>query len=216
MTDYILFGTSQSGSAAIEVALARCQVPFQVVDACSWAPGPGSEELARCNPLRQVPTLRLPDGSLLTESAAILIHLGLAFPDTGLIPAAGPQQAQAIRGMVFIAANCYSAISLLDYPERWLTLPDPLIEKALREGACARLYRHWELFADLFSGTPFLAGDNPGALDILAAVVTKWSATRDHLRVARPAFLQLLERIDRHPHVAPQLSRHWPLSDSQG
>ena len=38
---------------------------------------PGLEELKRVNPLAQIPTLVLDDGSVLTEVAAILIHLGL-------------------------------------------------------------------------------------------------------------------------------------------
>ena len=37
----------------------------------------GSTNSRRVNPLCQIPTLQLPDGSVLTESAAILIHLGL-------------------------------------------------------------------------------------------------------------------------------------------
>ena len=28
-------------------------------------------------------------------------------------------RAQALRGLVFIAANCYAAIGVIDYPERW-------------------------------------------------------------------------------------------------
>src|SRR6266496_2855306 len=78
--------------------------------------GPGLEELKRVNPLAQIPTLVLEDGTVMTESAAILIWLGLRHPKSGLLPA---EPAQAIRGLVFIAANCYAAIGIIDYPERF-------------------------------------------------------------------------------------------------
>jgi len=77
---YTLYGIDESGSCMIEIALHRCAVPWRRVDAASWADGEGSDELARINPLKQVPTLVTPDGQVLTESAAILIHLAWRFP----------------------------------------------------------------------------------------------------------------------------------------
>jgi hypothetical protein len=53
---------------------------------CAWKPGPGLDELRGVNPLAQVPTLVTPDDGVLSESAAILIHLGERFPASGLLP----------------------------------------------------------------------------------------------------------------------------------
>ncbi|KPX16754.1 Uncharacterized protein ALO71_00817 [Pseudomonas amygdali pv. dendropanacis] len=94
---YTLFGTEGSGSAAIEIALWRCSVPFTLFRACAWEEGPGKEALRRVNPLLQVPTLVLADGTVLTESAAILIHLGLEHPESGLLPSKPAQQACPAR-----------------------------------------------------------------------------------------------------------------------
>src|SRR5687768_2819985 len=118
---YTLYGSRGSGSAAIEVALRACQLSYKVVRASTWEADSALDELARVNPLRQIPTLLLPDGSVMTESAAILIHLGLVAPEGRLLPQDVAPRAQAIRGLVFIAANCYSAIGINDYPERWTT-----------------------------------------------------------------------------------------------
>lgn len=57
---YTLYGIDESGSCMIEIALQRCAVPWRRVDAASWADGEGSDELARINPLKQVPTLVTP------------------------------------------------------------------------------------------------------------------------------------------------------------
>ena len=206
-----LYGAAGSGSAAVEAALEICAVPFRIVDAASWHTGPGVEELARVNPLRQIPTLRRDDGSVLSESAAILIHLGLAHPASGLLPAAPGPRDQAIRGLVYIAANCYAAIGVIDYPERWCVDGDDAVKASIRAGARRRLHGCWEIFADLFgAATPFIGGAAPGALDLLAAVVSKWSGSRQHLAGARPAFAALLQRIDAQPRVAAVFARHWP------
>ncbi|MET0519587.1 MAG: glutathione S-transferase [Burkholderiaceae bacterium] len=211
-----LYGTQGSGSAAIEAALAWLGEPVRHVEAASWLPGPGLDELARVNPLQQIPTLRLDDGTVLTESAAILIHLGLAHPQSGLLPAEPSARALAIRGLVYIAANCYAAISIIDYPARWCegADADEPLQARIRAGSRARLHRHWELFADQFGPPPgrqaFLQGDAPGALDLLAAVVSRWSGSRAHLRAARPDFHAILLRVEQQPRLAATFARHWP------
>jgi GST-like protein len=157
-----------------------------------------------------VPTLVLPDGSVMTESAAILLHLADAHPASGLLPADPSQRAQAIRGLVFIAAQCYAAIGVIDYPERWCADCDEATAARIRAGTRARLHRMWEIFADTFPARPWLSGAAIGALDLLAAVVSKWSGTRTHLETARPAFHALLQSIEAHPRVASVFARHWP------
>jgi GST-like protein len=207
---YTLYGTKGSGSAAVEVALESCALPYRLVHASSWEPASNIEELRKVNPLVQIPTLVLPDGSVMTESAAILLHLGLdAAPAGKLLPESASARAQAIRGLVYIAANCYSAISIGDYPQRWTTATDEAAHDAIRAGTRKQLHRHWEIFADMFAGSPFLSGAQPGALDFLAAVVSRWSGTRAHLREHRPAFAQTLQRIEQHESVAPVFARHW-------
>lgn len=208
---HTLFGFKGSGSAAIEIALQRCGMPWRSVDAASWEAESALTELEAVNPLRQIPTLQLPDGSVLTESAAILIHLGLAHPSAGLLPSGDPARAQSIRGLVFIAANCYAAIGVGDYPDRWIEDggDDATVER-VRRGARARLHACWDIFADQFPSGPFLAGPTAGALDFLAVVVSKWSGTRAHLKASRPAFFETLQRIETLPEVAPVFARHWP------
>jgi GST-like protein len=208
---YTLYGTRGSGSAAVEIALRTCGVQYIKVHASSWESDSAVAELARVNPLKQIPTLVLPDGSTMSESAAILMHLGLVHAESGLLPVGASARARVLRGLVYIAANCYSAISVLDYPERWTTATDPASLDAIRAGTRARLHRHWEIFADVFGGEgAYLGGEFPGALDYLAVVVSRWSGTRAHLQAARPAFFATLQRIEELPTVASVCAEHWP------
>jgi GST-like protein len=206
----VLYGAKGSGSAAVEAALEIAGLEYRIVNSASWEPKSDVEALRRVNPLLQIPTLELDDGAVLTESAAILIHLGLTTPGSGLLSSDSAIRAQQIRGLVFIAANCYVAVGISDYPERWTTDTREAAAEHVRAGARARLHRYWEMFDDQFRGRPFLSGDAPGALDLLASVVSKWSGTRAHLRANRPEFLATLERIEAHPAIAAVYGRHWP------
>jgi GST-like protein len=206
---YTLYGARGSGSASIEVALERCGIEYKLVRAATWEPDSNLTELKRVNPLQQIPTLVLPNGTVMSESAAILIYLGQTHADAGLLPKQPSDLARVLRGLVFIPANCYAAVSISDYPERWTTDQSEAATKHVRTGARAQLHRFWEIFADTFPATPYLNGTEPGALDYLAAVVSKWSGTRAHLKAQRPAFLETLQRIESHPQVAPAFARHW-------
>ncbi|MBT9487009.1 MAG: glutathione S-transferase [Rubrivivax sp.] len=212
-TQHTLYGSQGSGSAAIEMALRAAGLPYTVVRASTWEDDSAQAELRRVNPLGQIPTLVLPDGSVMTESAAILIHLGLSQPGKahpGLLPADTTARAQALRGLVFITANCYSAISVGDYPERWTTASTQPAQAKVRAAARVQLHRSWDIFADSFAASPWLSGNEPGALDFLAVVVSRWSGARAHLAASRPAFHALLQRLQAHPAVAPVWQAHWP------
>jgi GST-like protein len=208
---YVLYGSRNSGSAAVEAALEMAKAPYRIVTASTWGAKKALAELKRVNPLHQIPTLVCPDGTVLTESAAILIHLALAHPRARLLPAGAARRAQALRALVFIAANCYAAIGILDYPERWFGPRNKNGSERLRKGARKRLHEMWLVFADTCANgeTRFLFGAQPGAADILAAVVSRWSGARKHLATHRPALHAMLERVEAHPKLAAVFDRHW-------
>ena len=113
-----LYGHDGSGSAAVAAVLLLAGQPFVSVRAATWAADSALDALRQANPLMQIPTLVWDDGTVMTESAAILIELGLRHPASGLLPAAPADRARALRGLVFVAANCCAMIGVIDFPER--------------------------------------------------------------------------------------------------
>lgn len=209
---YTLYGSRNSGSAMVEAALELAKVPYRLVNAATWDRTEAFAELKRVNPLHQIPTLVTPEGAVLSESAACLIHLALAHPRARLLPGDPAQRAMALRALVFVAANCYSAIGIIDYPERWLGRSDKDANERLRAGARRRLHKMWRTFADTFVGDEppaYLFGERIGAADLMMAVVSRWSGTRKHLARRRPAMAALVGRVEAHPVVAPVIGRHW-------
>jgi GST-like protein len=212
---YTLYGSRNSGSASVECALELARAPYRLIDAATWRrkdDAASFEKLKRVNPLHQIPTLVCPDGTVLSESAACLIHLALAHPRAGLLPADASARARALRALVFIVANCYSNIGINDYPERWLGKSDADANERLRRGARKRLHKMWSVFAEHVAPAKsrgFLFGAEPGAADILTAVVSRWAGTRKHLARHHKALHALVERVEAHPVLAPVFERHW-------
>lgn len=213
--EYVLYGSRNSGSACVEAALELIGAPYRIVTASTWDKDKQAlAALKQANPLHQIPTLVCPDGTALSESAAILTHLALVHPEARLLPADASRRALALRAMVFIAANCYAAIGIIDYPERWLGKSDKAANERLRMGARRRLHAMWRFYADTFCPAeakgPFLFGArHPGVADLLTAVVSRWSGTRKHLAKHRPVLHALIERVEAHPPVAAVIARHW-------
>ena len=81
-----VYGAQASGSVAVEAALTLLGIPYALVEAATWVEEAARERVAPVNPMRQVPALVLEDGTIMTESAAILLWLADRHPDSGLAP----------------------------------------------------------------------------------------------------------------------------------
>lgn len=118
---YSVFSVPGWGSVLAEAMLALCPAPARIEDVTGFdQPGAARDRLLRVNPLGQVPTLLLPDGTVMTESAAIALLLSERYPEAGLAPAPGtPLRPGFLRRLVWLAANVYPTFTYGDYPERW-------------------------------------------------------------------------------------------------
>lgn len=77
-----VYGVPGWGSTISELMLSLADIPYEVVDVEGFdQPGPARERLRQINPLCQVPTLRLADGSIMTETAAIALMILDQRPD---------------------------------------------------------------------------------------------------------------------------------------
>jgi GST-like protein len=187
-----LYGCRGCGSAVVEALLERAGIEFVYREVKLSEPGPATETLRTLNPLTQVPTLKLADGTILTESAAIIVTLDDIYPAARVLPPAGdPRRALALRWIVFIAGNMYPAISVVDFPERWVKSDAARAE--LKDGAVERLKAYWKMLEQALKPAPYLLGSDITALDMYAAMLSRWEPGRAW--------------VDEHcPQVAPALA----------
>jgi glutathione S-transferase len=133
---FTLYGRSGSGSLAVQVALEEIGAPYERI----WV-GQEPAEVARfrrLNPTGKVPALVLPDGTLMFESAAMLVHLALLNPDAALAPKPGTSRhALFLQWMVFLSANVYEAALRMYYSDRYSsrgeTDSDPIRQKGVAD-----------------------------------------------------------------------------------
>src|SRR3954466_6172026 len=124
MADYKLFGRAGWGSALVGAQLAWYGLPFAVEPVGDLFKEPDARgRLEKVNPLAQVPTLVMQDGTVMSESAAITLLLAdIAGQDT-LVPSAGSaERATFLRWLIFIVANIYPTFTYADDPARFVSV----------------------------------------------------------------------------------------------
>jgi glutathione S-transferase len=120
---YKLYGRPGSGSLAVQIALEEIGISYERI----WV-GSDTADVAlfrATNPTGRVPALMLPDGTVMFESAAMLIHLSLKHPKAALAPQPGTNRHAAfLQWMVFLSANVYEAVLRMYYSARYSTRGD--------------------------------------------------------------------------------------------
>jgi len=89
MDKHLLLGCKGCGNVIVESAFALAGIPLDTEEVDYSAGSPTRGRLLEVNPLGQVPTLVLPDGSVMTESLAMIHYVDDLAPQARLVPRAG-------------------------------------------------------------------------------------------------------------------------------
>ncbi|MHC9013539.1 glutathione S-transferase family protein [Stenotrophomonas rhizophila] len=157
------------------------------------------------NPTGLVPTLSI-DGLVLTEAAAIALHLADRHPEAALLPAPGTaDRAEAYRWMFWCANTVQPAYRAWFYPQE---MAGPEHVDATRQRARERLEGAWQhLTEHLSTRGPYVLGESLSVVDFMLVMLMRWSrnmptpsdtwpalkAYADRLK-ARPAFAEVYRR----------------------
>ncbi|WP_028629015.1 glutathione S-transferase family protein [Metapseudomonas resinovorans] len=204
---YKLYGVRSWGSMAVEAVLALCGAPYTVVDVEQDTERRFPPWFIELNPMGQVPVLMLPDGSVMTESAAMAIYLADAFPDAQLAPGlASPLRPRYLRWMVFLAANSYMTEGRWDFPSGYTD--DPNGAQGVKSAAIRLMAKEWDIFAEALGRAPFILGAAMSAADIYAAMIAGWNNNLPSLFAKHPNLKALHDGVTAHPTVAAVWKRH--------
>ncbi|MEX1368951.1 MAG: glutathione S-transferase family protein [Nannocystaceae bacterium] len=205
---YVIHGAPGSGSGIVEAACAEIGAPYELRDLDARHDEHRGQAYASLNPQRKMPTLEVDDGETITESVAIVLTLDERHRDAGLLPPPGSKaRAQALRWMVFMAAELYPLVEIIDYPERFA--PGPEHVDAMRGRATELWRQRWQVLEGNLAGTPYCSDDGFSATDLYATVLGRWvdpSWRREHL----PKVEAVMEAVRARPGLASVWARHFP------
>ena len=162
------------------------------------------------NPQGRVPTLVI-DGQVLTESAAIAMHLADLHPEAGLAPAVGtPERAAWYRWMLFCA------YTLMPAYRRWFYPHEPAGEDQIAQvqaRALAEIEAGWQqVDAHLAQTGPYLLGERRSAADFLLTMLMRWSRNMPRPTDSWPALAEHARRMKALPSFA-EVYRREGLND---
>ncbi len=205
---YKLYWSKETGALAPQVALEEAGAEYELIVTNTEEGAHQSADFLTINPRGQVPALILPDGSVMTESAAMMLHIADEFPEANLIPPAGDvRRAQVYRWLFFMAVNFYETDLRYYYSERYTT------DEAGAEGVKVAALRDFDKYFDMLDreidAGPFVLGDRYTVLDIYLTMLAYWHPQVDAL-VERCSSLKLLcDTVKARPAVERVWRQHY-------
>lgn len=200
---YKLHGRQNSGSWAIQVAFEEAGVPYEQF----WYSRESADvqRLLAIIPTGKVPALELPDGTIMFESAAMLLLLGQRYPR--LAPATShADYPKFLQWMVFLSANLYEAALRMYYAERY-SADGEAAAPAVRQRATEDYLRHIALIAQELN--PYVLGATFSVADIyLYMLVTWFTGQRDELYRQVPKLQAHAEQLSQRPAIKKVDAEH--------
>jgi glutathione S-transferase len=185
----------------------ECGAVFETIEVLRNPDGTAPKNYELINPRAEVPTLVLPDNSIMTESAAMMIYLADLFPAAGLAPSVtSPARARYLRWMLYFATAVYGADLRMYYPARHST--DSSHADGIKAKAMADMGRDFDIFAEALGEGPFILGATLSAADIYAAMLINWEPDVSRLFARHANIKRLSERVAARPHVAKAWARN--------
>ena len=195
---YVVYGQKGTGSVPVEATLLLLGEPYEVVER-----GPAEDRPAG-NPMQQVPVLALPNGELMTESAAILIHLADSHPAARLAPTLDvPRRPAFLRGMIYVSAPFCALVWVRDDPGRLAV--DESHKPVILERTAERMAYCWRMMDAQVSPGRYILGDDLSVLDLYVSVVSCWGPRRPRFYQEAPKMAEVVRRVDQDPRLAG----HW-------
>jgi GST-like protein len=190
-----------TGTCAVKAALTEAGAPFEEVEITTSKKQHLTEEYRRINPRQQVPSLMLPDGSIMTEGPAILLHIADAHPEIRLAPTPGTsERAQHDRWLIFFAVNVYEGELRKMSGERYTT--EANAKQSVEAAAKTYVDGHYSIFEEALGDGPCFFGDDLTVLDIYIWMLSNWQDAA-WLEANCPKIVRLANTVKVRPKIAP-------------
>jgi len=204
---YTLYWSPGCGSFAPHAALIEVEAQFELIEIDLVSNQHHTPQFLALNPRAQVPVLKLADGTVMTESVAMMMQIADCHPKFALMPKlAGSERAVAYRWLVFSAVNLYEAGCRVSDPQHYtrnVSGYDGVRRKALDD-----LNDYWAMLDGAIGEGPLFFGKNCSAIDICLFMIAQWHPDRDGLLERLPKLACLCNAM----RERPAIDKIWQLN----
>ncbi|WP_163339407.1 glutathione S-transferase family protein [Desulfopila sp. IMCC35008] len=163
---YTIYTIPGSCSSGIVVLLEKLQLEYTPVrreDVSNYS------ELV---PTNQVPALKLPDGQIITEGAAIVLYL-LEKHNSPMIPTDLAQKAEFLRWLMFDYATLHPAYGKM-FTIMYRVNMDENEKVSVLKQLAPSVSSLWAILDKELEKKQFITGDQPTIVDYLATIYSSW------------------------------------------
>ena len=190
-----------NASAAPHMVLEEIGVVYDLVLVDRARNAQKSKEYLKINPNGRIPTLV--DGKLIvSEAAAIILHLVDQHADAGLAPQVGTRErATFYQWLTFLTNSLQEELMIWQYPDR-LAGSDALAIEVVKRGAEARASSFLDVVEDhLLVNGPLFLGNKLSAADLYLVMLSRWARPMARPPRSRPNIAKLLDKVTALPAV---------------
>ncbi len=197
MTTTTLYYSPSTASLVVHWLLIELDVPHRLHELDFDRRDQKAPEYLKVNPAGVVPALDL-DGQVITESAAILLHLADRYPQANLAPPVGsPERARYYQWMLFMANTLLPAYRAWFYSDEIAGAENV---EAVRAHARQRIEAGWQRVSDhLEANGPWMIGGQLTVVDFMTTMLMRWSRNMPKPSDAWPTLKAYADRMKARP-----------------
>ncbi len=160
-----------------------------------------SRRYLKINPNGRIPVL-VDDNLIVSEAAAIVLHLVDQNADAGLAPKIGtPERAKFYQWLIFLTNSLQEELITWQYPER-LAGTDASARDVVKRGAEARASTFLDVVEDhLKANGPLFLGNKLSGVDFYLVMLSRWARPMTRPPRSRPSIAKLLDKVTALPSV---------------
>jgi len=204
---YTLYWERLSGAIGPQIMLEEIAADYTKVPVNMAAGEHLGPEYRAVNPAAQVPALKLPDGRVMAETAAIMIVLGERHPEAQLVPPADDaERTDFLYWLLYMAVSGYKTISRVWHPEQFTT--DESANDPIRLKAEEQLTLFFGVLESAIVGNPYFLSRGFSALDIYLAMLAAWNGNKEALFQKNTRVARLCRAVEGRPSYEKVMHDH--------
>jgi glutathione S-transferase len=199
---YTLYWSHNSASIVSHYCLEEAGAPYDLILVDMAQEAHKKPDFLKVNPAGKLPALKLPDGSIISECAAITLLIADRFPQSGLAPAADdPKRGAFLMWLFHLNNTLQPAMLRYYYPDRITT--EAAGTGAVQEKAKEEIAMLWSRIDDhLAKSGPYLLGNTFSAADPLLYMLSTWQECCPDLYKRFTSIRRHAEKVRARPAIA--------------